>query len=816
MKQKLCLFLALVMLGTLVLSGCKEDATAADVKIWSTPNTSKVIQQTSGNDNHVAGEAKLAVSMMQGEYEGAQLLVTTGDQQLNYTMEPGQLKSADGTVFPAENVAIYHQKYIEVVANYSGNSQYPSGSMVPDMLMPMATAVAYGENVIPANSNQGITVEFHSQDVPAGTYTGSFKLTVGETAHDIPVTVTVWDFGYEGRRTFQSCFMLWVDELMAGEYENTPELMDTYVEFFNRYKADMYIVQDSSARTTEWFVEFAKKTFESNNTASIIIPYDFPLSYTAMNGSEPTAQAAKVIDYILAAAEISTPEKMYVDLLYFYASTYDEADINGTGAQSERFLCKGGEYDQTIDAAVAAIDTDPRFANISEEWKATLKESISTIPVLFTNVDFIENWVGELSAAFCPYSSLFGNESILQKYQDAANANSNGDLWMYTCMGPTYPYGTFHIDDGTLGMRVSGWMEKYWGITGYLYYAVNMNTQFRLTEEVFTDMYSNSLRYENVPGDGYLVYPGRYYGSSEPFATVRLASYRDSQDDYDMLCVYENLLMEYAQAYGIEIQFNDYVQDLYSSLFNGAVHYTDPMLVYAAREELARRILDLKENGILVTKNTKQTLVYGPADATVKVNGAAVNGEAAGSGKVFAVESGAIEVTVGGKQYTYEAGAIVSAMQDITLSEDSTMTLNGNRVEAVIKSVYRGDDDADSIGSQTRMFTPSISFAVSEVKAGNVIRFSYTNSGAEDLEMNIVLVEKSGKATTVKSNYCGKGDTRQVSIALSSQLAEKLGIDLSSVCEIRLSFSNVVNNANGSVMLCPDRYITVADVRIEK
>ncbi len=813
--KKLCLFLALVMLGTLILGGCSEETGTADVKVWSTPNTSKVIQQVTGNENHVAGEAKLTASMMQGEYEGAQLLVTTGNEQVKYTMAPGELKSADGTVFPAENVEIYHQKYIKVVANYSGNGMYPSGSLIPDMLMPMDTAVAYGENVIPANSNQGITVEFNSDGVPAGTYTGSFKLTVGESVQDIPVSVTVWDFGFEGRRTFQSSFLLWADELMAGEYDSTPEMIDTYIKFFNRYKVDIYVIQDSSTRTVEQFLNFAKMTYESNNTASIIIPYDFPLSYTAMNGTEPSAQAAKVIEYILAAAEISTPEKMYVDLLYFYPSTYDESDINGTGAYSERFLCKGGEYDQTIDAAVAAIDTDPRFAEASEEWKNTLKESISKIPAVFTNVNFIDEWVGELSAAFCPYSSLFGDEATLQQYQDAAQANSNGDLWMYTCMGPTYPYGTFHIDDGTLGMRVSGWMEKAWGITGYLYYAANMNTQFRLTEEVYTDVYTNPLRYENVPGDGYLVYPGRYYGGSEPFATVRLVSYRDSQDDYDMLCVYENLLNEYAEKYGVQIDFDDYVRDLYAQLFNGAVHYTDPTLVYTARDELAKRILTLKDSGVLVVKENGKTTVYAPADATVTA-GAALTGEDAGTGKAYEVDAGKVEVTVGSGKYSYEIGETVSAMKDITVSEESTMTVSGNSVSAVIKSVYRGNDDADSIGSQTRMFTPSISFVVSDIQAGDTLRFAYTNDGEQELQMNIVLVDKTGKATTVRSNYCPAGTTREVSITLSKLLADKLGIDLAGVCEVRLSFSNVINSANGSVMLAADRNITVADVRIEK
>ncbi len=826
MKKKLLCVLASMVACITFMGACSPssgEGTGQGAEVWSTYNTRKVLRQTDKNDTYVKLPAELSASMMQGEYEGAQLLITS-DHTAEYSLKKGTLKDASGNEFPAANIEIYHQKYIQVAKNNSGNKDYESGSYVPDMLLPMETAEKYGENVIEAGCNQGVTVEFNSSGVAAGTYTGTFTLEIDGEKTDVPVSVEVWDFGYEGRRTFQSSFLIYREQLMAGEYDTSDEKVQTYVDFLLKYKINSYVIKDAQSRTIEEFVAEAERLYDNNNYNSIVIPYDFSRSYIAYEGTKLTSAAQTVVDYILALAAISTEEKMYLDLAYFYPSSYDEADFNGIAADAERFLKKGGEYDKTLQAAANAIDTDERFSSMTEEFKTSLKESILQIPAVFTNVAYVSDWVGELSAAFCPYFSVYDDEATLQHYQDAAAANSYGDLWAYTCMGPTYPYGTFHIDDSTLGMRVSGWMEKAMGITGYLYYAVNMNTQFRLTEEVYTDIYNNPLRYEDVPGDGYLLYPGKYYGSEEPFATVRLVSYRDSMDDYDMLCVYENLLNEYADQYGITIDFNDYVGDLYADLFNGAVYYQQDAFLSAARQELASRILALKESGILLKpgseaeNGTYRSTVYAPADATVSVGGTAVEGVAAGSGKAFVFSSDAaqtVTVKLGEKSYTLSAKGITSLTDEakISVSEGSIVSVTGNTAAVTLKAQYR--DNGETIGSKTKIFQPYVSFKVDGLDSASCVKFSYENTGTTEVEMSIVFVEADGTRTTVKTNYCGIGGSREVRIDLSEQLAEQLKIDLAEVTEIRLAFENVLYSSNGTASLMPDREIVCGNMRIE-
>ena len=822
-KQLLCIFASMVACVTFLGACSQSSDEGAEPEVWSTYNTRKVLRQTDKNDTYEKLPAKISASMMQGEYEGAQLLITS-DHTAEYTLKKGVLKDAAGNEFPAGNIAVYHQKYIQVTKNNSGNKDYESGSYIPDMLLPMETAEEYGENVIEAGCNQGVTVEFDSTGVAAGTYTGTFTLEIDGQQTEVPVSVEVWDFGYERRRTFQSSFLIYREQLMAGEYDTSDEKVQTYVDFLLKYKINSYVIKDAGSWTIEEFVEEAERLYDNNNYNSIVIPYDFPRTYLAYEGTKLTSAAQTVVDYILALAEISTEEKRYLDLAYFYPSSYDEADFNGIAADAERFLKKGGEYDKTLQAAADAIDTDERFSSMTPEFRGSLKESILRIPAVFTNVTYMSDWVENFSAAFCPYFSVYDDEATLQRYQDAAAENAYGDMWAYTCMGPTYPYGTFHIDDSTLGMRVSGWMEKAMGITGYLYYAVNMNTQFRLTEEVYTDVYNNPLRYEDVPGDGYLLYPGKYYGSEEPFATVRLVSYRDSMDDYDMLCVYENLLNEYAEKYGVAIDFNDYVGDLYADLFNGAVYYQQDGLLDAARKELVARILALKESGILLKPGSEaedgkyRSTVYAPADAVVSVAGTAVAGEAAGSGKAFTFSCDAaqtVTVQVAGKSYTLSANGISSLMNtaDVTVSEGSMVSVTGNTAAVTLKAQYR--DNGETIGSKTKMFQPYVSFRVSGLGSASCVKFSYENTGEMEIEMSIVFVEADGTKTTVKTNYCGVGGSREVRIDLSAQMAEKLKINLAEVTEIRLAFENVLYSPNGTASLMPDRALVCGNMRVE-
>ncbi len=698
-----------ILLG---LAGCgKKDAAKLTPGVWSTYNTQKVIQQTSRNDMYQKLDPQLSVQMMQDEYEGAQLIVTAG-KDTTYALAMGELKNENGEVFPAENVEIYHQKYQTIKTNYNGDEAFQAGDSIPDMLLPLDIATAYKENKIKANNNQGITVEFCSKDVPAGTYTGTFTLDLDGKKTDIPVKVEVWDIKYEGRRQFQSCFMIYRDELIVGEYSNSDAVVDAYISKLMEYKANPLVVR--TYNSPEKLVEDTKRLFQDNNYNSVALPIDFQLDYRVYDADQITPKAQEAVDYIKAVVKASTEENNYISYAYFYPSSYDEADVvEGRWDPSITFLKEGGEFQQTLELAITQLKEEGWFAKQPAAFAKSLEDTIRAIPVVFTNVNFVEDWVGELNATFCPYISLYNDTATLNRYQEAAQENSHGNLWAYTCSGPINPYPTFHIDDGTLDMRVCGWMEKAYGVTGYLYYKIN-NYAMLTTQpsDDYIDLYATPARYYEVNGDGFLFYPGRYYGSTEPFGTVRMAAYRDGMDDYDMLCIYEELLQEYAKKNNItDFDFSAYVDDLYSSMFHGMVAKQDDTLVYAAREELAKRILSLKNDG---------TLAYDPQSVEKsKVTGFA-NGEAA----------------------------------------------------VVIKSEYKDKDQ--EIGSKTKMYRPYYSAKVESLEGAKTLQFTYENTGTEAISMQIVLMTDKAEKVVVDTSYCGVGKTRAVKVLLRDDMEIKL------------------------------------------
>ncbi len=673
--------------------------------IWSTYNTTKVIQQANRNDSYERLPPELSVQMMKNEYEGAQLIITA-EQDITYLLAAGTLKNENGDIFPAENIQIYHQKYQTIAKNFNGDQAFQSGDSIPDMLLPMDIAAEYQENTIAANCNQGITVEFCSQDVPAGIYTGSFTLDISGEQIRIPVAVEVWDIQYQGRRQFHSCFILYRDELFVSEFRCSDQLVDTYVNKLLDYKVNTYVIQDN---TPAQFVEQTKQLFENNNYNAIAIPCRFPWDFHTYENGEVTEAAQEAADYIKALAKASTPEHNYISYAYLYLSHLDEADvIEGRQELSEAFLKDGGDYQQLLQLAVSQLKEEGWFHSQTEEFAAQTEQAILQLPPVFTNVNYVPQWVGTLNATFCPYLSVYDDTAVLNRYQEAAADRSFGKLWLYTCCGPTDPFPTFHIDDGTLDKRICGWMMKAYDISGYLYYKVN-NYAYLMSgpDEAYIDVYATPARYYDVNGDGFLLYPGRYYGSDQPFATVRLAAYRDGMDEYDMLCIYETLLKQYAKEHKLsDFDFRTYVEDLYHSLFSGVVANQDAAALYDARAELANRILALQK---------EDTLLYDP-EKLERIN--------------------------------------------LTQYPDS-------KQDVLIRAEYKDQDG--EIGSKTKMFRPAYTIAVKGLEGGRTLSFTYQNTGTEDISMEIQLVSGNEKVS-LDTSFCGVGKNRQVRIPLPKNI----------------------------------------------
>ncbi len=807
MKNKTFAVFVALMLCVCVLCSCVPEQVEEEssYEVWSTYNTTKVIQQAYKNESYTKLDAQISIEMMRGEYEGGQLIVTFDGGKGNVTLKKATLTNADGDVIPEEAVEIYRQKYIQIQRNYNGGTVYTAGDSIPDMLLPESIAVQYGENVYDAKdsaTNQGFTVEVCSDNLAAGTYTGNFTLVVDDEETDIPVSVTVWDFELEGKSTFMSSFLLYREYLASGEYRNDKEITDNYIDFLIKYNVDSYVVRDNYEE--EHFTESFERYRNNKQMTSIVIPVDFQLNYQATEGND---QFDEAIRYLTELAIASTDEWCYAEHAYFYPSTYDEADwVTERIEKSEEFFAEDGLYFQTLDAAIAALQSNEEYLQKDEALRKRIEKAIYNIPAVFTNVNYIADWVANLKdATFCPYMSVFDNYAVLQRYQDQSEG-VNGNLWAYSCNETDYPYPTLDIDDVTLGIRVNGWMNKAYGVNGYLYWCTNKYwSNFTEGNNVDTDVYQTPSRGDGSNGDGWLLYPGAYYGSEDPFATVRLVAYRDGVDDYNMLSIYQQKLNALAEKYSIDIDFDDYVADLYNRLFKGAVSYENSdETLYAVRRELAQRILALdSEDNLLVVKQrdgeNASVNVYS-TQQTVAIDGKIVGGKPCGQGYLF-------QVTNTGNSATYKIDTGVRTVEYVVAAHEVLSVANATLSSG---SSYDAENNVFTIkaieGKYMDLYRPSISVAVSNVNA-TALYFSYQNLSDDEVEFRIVLKTTVGNID-VSSNYCPSGKSRTVSILFDSD------IDWSTVTAIEITFDNTVQS-DGTLVLAPDRQITLSDLWLD-
>lgn len=807
-----CRLLLVAFAVSILFTGCRKEREpkqeeTAQTKIWSTYAATKVLQNQKKDISYDMLEPECSIQMMKNETEGTQLIISAAEDISDYDLIISDLMDEKGNVIGKEDISVYHQKYLEVKYNFNIlNEDIVVGDYVPDMLLPLDTARKYGENKISAGNNQGITVEVStSAETVPGTYTGTFTLMMDEESKDIPVQVEVWDIAWEGKREFQSSFLLYRNSLLAGEYETSEELVARYQEFFLNYKVDLYVIRDDDS--TEKLAGEAVRLFENNNYNSICIPDIMCSNYTY-----DCASADKIISYIKEIVKISSAEKPYFEYLYIYPAYFDEVDgYEDKYAEFVNVFKKGGEWEKTLQRALKEVKALPEYAVFSTDLKKSVDESILELQAVIPGGSRFRTgtWLEELCATFCPLISEFNEDSNAQRYQRQAKKLNNGNLWAYTCISPTNPYPTFHTDDYNLGTRVTGWMLKKQNVNGYLYWAVNVYEPVQGGTERNIDVYETAERAgDQCGGDGFLCYPGTYYGSAYPFASSRLVAYRDTMDDYDMLSIYEALLEEKAALYGIEVDFENCVEDLYNSLFYGTQYYKDDALVVAAREKLAHRILALQSEMALVSvPETNGIRLYATTEM-LKIDGSKVFGKACTGGYEYVIENqeqAGREIVVSDEtvaaRYQVNASKEVAA-SDVSATPASKVSLTENKVEAVIRSEEKGTEGA------TERFNPYIQMHIGDLTGIDGIHFTFHSKNAEDIVGYVSVVLKDGTARQIGTFLADVPEQEVDVICHREQITDEV---LKDVVALRISFDNVDRDGK----LLPDRTIAVNNIYVE-
>ena len=798
MKKNLKVVSKALLLGALtaMIGGCSNEAvtyaSGTIVDSYATYSSIKVCRNTDAINyyEHNKTDLKVDISMIKDESESAQLIFTSGKAISNYEIEVSDLKDAFGNVISKDDITIYVEQYVYLSKSFeTSNGNFLPGDYIPDCLIPFKYIKNRKENKIPANSNQGFIVDVKSTAAnEAGTYYGKIDFTFDGTLISVPVSVNIWDIEYGHKRTCQSTFWMYKNELIAYEYDDSQETIDAYFRMFNDFKVNIMDLDGCSPYMASKDGEeyYYMKDYvryqcslvdESNNYNTIPIPYvPIPNDYTFV-ASKDVQVVRYIYEFIKDLVYYSNNDTLYTDYAIFYMSNFDEFDINEERMKGAKTLyADHGEYYKLMEYIIQTLDDEGAFSKFTYANRLAIKDSIRNIVNVNAIVNYNPEVVGKLHLTYCPYISQFNDYVQAQKYYTAAQEVSNGNLWCYTCVGPKYPYPTFHMDDFNLGTRATGWIMRQNHINGYLYWSVNQSINFDGTcGGAYIDPYGEPWRTANCPGDGYLCYPGRKYGSSSPFPSLRLLNFRETMDDYDMIELFEDLVNEKSARYGEEIDSSSLLNDLYDSVFKGSNYFKEDSYVYKARKTLANRILALSSYDTLMaypsyTDNREYVNVYS-VNSSLNINGTSMNGEKCGSGYKYSVmfnKNQAADVEINGRSgtynYSFSAGSVpdfFSQDSSFVMSDGSSFSYSNGISHFNIVSQYVNGGNADYFNGDTIRFKPSATYLGDDFK--NLSTIDFTMKNTSNIPITVKVVAKTNKSdANIGSIYLEAGETRSV------------------------------------------------------
>ncbi len=651
MKKKKML-LALLLAGVFACApACGErgepggENMKAEVTVKSALNTVKVLRDEDISD---LAPASLKFEAAKGETEGAQLVLrASGADVATYDVSVGELKKANGKTIPASAVSVYALRYMHITSGFTG---FPAGTY-PDAMIPWEFTKIAKENKLEKDLNQGLWFDLKvPEGAEAGIYTGTVKITADGKVQSVPVTLEVFDFDMPEQPAIRTTYLIWQDWLIDGELDNTIEKYKDYYDFLLDYNATAYYFPADTG-DIEGFVACLREYYDK--VASYGIPYT--RATTVIDGKNcESVDFDQLEAYLSAIMEASIADGVnYFDKAYYYFDkVYDEI--------TEERYAQMDYAIRTVNEREAKVIASAGIENDSE-----LAESARNIRHLMSVVggwkDIFEQY-DELT--ICP---LFNNLVTTKNIEEYQTLMEQGyDITSYGAAS-FWPFSAHLIDDYMLTTRDVFWSKFEYGLSGDLIWNVNAYCNFGTVLPIgygrVTDFYTQSSRDGVTAGDGYLLYPGRPYGSENPFPSLRLTALRDGIDDYTYLDTLQKEYEKLAKEYGVSADgVHDVIAQINSQIYAKGVSKLNFSGLQDVRRTVARLIeLAKSEVGLLLTEfSTDETGVnytFTAKDgAVLSLNGETLTGETTpkGSGRSYSAtdaaypDSGALEISVSG------------------------------------------------------------------------------------------------------------------------------------------------------------------------
>lgn len=572
-----------------------------DYDVYSLYVTDKILR-----DSDAPAENNLAlfeITAAKGEWEGDQILVRPTTDVKSCMLSVGKLLLADGTEFPADNIKVYYQKYIEIKTQSDGYVNAKLG-WYPDMLLPMETAADYKENTISADENQSLFLYANVKaDQKSGVYRGIATLTLDGNNCEIPVSIEVRDVVLPEVKHLKTCLNTDYELMIDGELDDTLDMYEAYMDAFIEYEVDPRILPGTGkVFGVDAFKSAIRKYYDR------IASYEIPIE---PGGSAWDPQYLK--DNIKAVAEISLEDDVnYFEKARTWLYTVDEADLNGTHDLVNERVAEFHQIVAYMADEVLAMD----ISDNNHVSKELLAESVRNMKCMVTN------YYSEKLHDIDIYVAGVGGH----KYDSDMQCYTSND-WLYSTNSSISPLWNYHIDDmnNLVSTRLLGCMCDEFNIAGVLYYetvyyqAVSFTGGFHYVK---INPYEEAMRYPGTNGDGWILYPGARYGIKGPIASNRLAATRDAVEDYE-------LLYQIGQIYSNAGYDSSAITRLITNgLYANTNVYGDSAKLFTAREKLFD-LYALAKDGVFVSEVNETTagyrVVIEGSDIEVKLNGSVVS-----------------------------------------------------------------------------------------------------------------------------------------------------------------------------------------------
>ena len=592
MTAKRIFALVLAMCLCVSLCACADTQGKAqgsdELILWAEPSSVKYLQNDEGKIASTAAEKSvLRIQMAKNETEAVQLMLYASEAVDCYNVTVSDLICGNA-IIPATSVEIFHEYYQDHVKTNQASNPELAGGRSPDPLIPMATAVEYGETAIEKGNNQAVLLDVTTTSgTPAGLYTGTVTVTANGKEYTMPMEVKVYDIDLTGVPELQMVFSTYLtDHFASAELDSSKEMHAAYVDQMLKYKMSGRLPFEGEGGP-EAFVELLRQYyFKDGFTAYAMYIEPTGSSY---NGKSSNVNLSLMKEYIRAVAYASLEDRVnYLDKAYSYFTTdVDEPKVE------EQFLRAKGTVDQYFEM-LTDCDNELReeLAGTADyDWYVEVVSPVLTnipdvLPGSYDSNDIKQYGLDMLTV--CPCLDAI---SDLDYRKELYETMTKTDIWLYTCWGPVYPYANAHTSDIPMATRVMGWMCYELNTPAYLMYATSSYLYLEGGDPM-GDPWETGWTGQPSLGDGKLTYPGAKYGIYGPCPSLRMVAYRDMAEDYQLLQILGKLYEE--QGLNADVALQPLYRKIYTEIMT-VIRDADAM--EAVRTELFETIVAL-QNGL--------------------------------------------------------------------------------------------------------------------------------------------------------------------------------------------------------------------------